>query len=183
MRVIAGKYKRRRLACPKGQTTRPVPDRLKESLFNILQPWLDQARVLDLCSGTGAMGIEALSRGAAWVTFVDSWDTAIETLKQNLRACGVESGYDILPRDVKLALQRLARLGERFDLVFFDPPYASDLYQPTLERLGEGELLKPGGLVLVMHHAKNALPDTYGKLRRWRQLKQGENILSFYVLD
>jgi len=183
MRVIAGKYKRRPLSCPRGQTIRPVPDRLKESLFSILQPWLEQAKVLDLCAGTGAMGIEALSRGAAWVTFVDSWETAIQTLRQNLTACGVDSGYDILPRDVRVALTRLARMEETFDFIFFDPPYASDLYQPVLEALGQGELLRPRGLVLVMHHAKNRLQETYGKLRRWRELKQGENILSFYILD
>lgn len=182
MRVIAGKYKRRQLSCPRGQAIRPVPDRLKESLFSVLEPWMDQAKVLDLCSGTGAMGIEALSRGAAWVTFVDSWATAIQTLQQNLNACGVESGYEILSRDAMVALKRLARLGETFNLVFFDPPYASDLYQPVLETLGRGELLTSGGMVLVMHHAKNPLPESYGKLRRWRQLKQGENILSFYIL-
>lgn len=183
MRVIAGRYKRRQLSCPRGHTIRPVPDRFKESVFSILQPWLEQARVLDLCAGTGAMGIEALSRGAVWATFVDSWDTAIRTVKHNLRACGVDSGYDVLASDVMAAINRLARLGDRFDLVFFDPPYASDLYQPVMETLGQGQLLPPGGLVLVMHHAKNRLPESYGKLRRFRQLKQGENVLSFYILD
>jgi 16S rRNA (guanine(966)-N(2))-methyltransferase RsmD len=152
-------------------------------VFSILQPELEQARVLDLCAGTGAMGIEALSRGAVWVTFVDSWDTAIRTLKQNLRSCGVDSGYDILADDVLVALNRLARWGETFDFIFFDPPYASDLYQPVMEVLGQGQLLKPSGLVLVMHHAKNRLPESYGKLRRARELRQGENILSFYILD
>lgn len=183
MRVIAGKYKRRRLTCPRGQAIRPVPDRLKESLFSILQARLKQARVLDLCAGTGAMGIEALSRGAAWVTFVESWPIAIQTLKRNLQTCGLEAGYAILPRDVLVALPCLAQERETFDLIFFDPPYASELYWPVMQMLGQGHLLNPGGLVLVMHHAKTPLPENWGKLRRIRQLKQGENILSFYLLD
>jgi 16S rRNA (guanine(966)-N(2))-methyltransferase RsmD len=183
MRVIAGQYKGRKLVAPKGQTTRPVPDRLKESLFSILQPWLEQARVLDLCSGTGAMGIEALSRGAAWATFVDTWEMAIQTLRQNLRACGVDSGYEIIHRDGMVALRRLAQAEERFDLIFFDPPYASDLYEPVLEELGRGRILHSNALVMVMHHAKNPLRAEYGKLRSWRELKQGENILGFYVMD
>ena len=183
MRVIAGKYKRRILAAPKGQTTRPVPDRLKESVFNILTPWLGEARVLDLCAGTGAMGIEALSRGASWATFVDSWDGAIKVLKQNLKNLGVDEGYDVMARDALTALNRLSQAGETFDFIFFDPPYASNLYQATLEELGRNALVTSGGQVLVMHHAKNALAEGYGRLRRGRQLQQGENILSFYIAD
>ncbi len=183
MRVIAGKYKRRKLSCPTGKTIRPVPDRLKESLFNILTPWIEGAKVLDLCSGTGAMGIEALSRGATWATFVDSWEIAIKTLRQNLQACGVESGYDIKTQDIQIALRRFAQSGETFDLIFFDPPYASELYQPVMETLGTGEILNGEGSVMVMHHAKNLLAESYGTLQRWRVLRQGENLLSFYVMD
>lgn len=183
MRVIAGQYKRRLLLAPKGHTTRPVPDRLKESLFSILQPWLQGARVLDLCSGSGAMGIEALSRGAAWVTFVDSSSDAIHVLKQNLKSLRIESCFAIFPCDVDLALKRLEQAGETFDLIFFDPPYASDLYSTTLPALGTAVLLNAGAMVMVMHHAKNRLAQTYGRLQRGRELRQGENRLSFYVLD
>ncbi len=183
MRVIAGRYKGRRLSCPRGQHIRPIPDRLKEALFNILGREVEGARVLDLCAGTGAMGIEALSRGAAWVTFVDSWRPAIECIQHNVRACGIDSGYDILARDARTALTRLSLRGETFHLVFFDPPYASSLYDDVLESLGRGGVVKPGGRVLVMHHAKRHLHSQYGRLRRYREVKQGENILSFYISD
>lgn len=183
MRVIAGRYKGRRLSCPKGQRIRPIPDRLKEALFNILGREVEGTRVLDLCAGTGAMGIEALSRGATWVTFVDSWRPAIECIKHNVRVCGIDSGYEILGRDVRIALVRLSLRGESFHLVFFDPPYASPLYDDVLDALGRGSLVKPGGRVLVMHHAKRRLHPQYGRLRHHREVKQGENILSFYISD
>lgn len=181
--MIAGQYKRRVLMAPRGHTTRPIPDRLKESLFSILQPWLPGARVLDLCSGSGAMGIEALSRGAAWVTFVDSSSEAIRALKHNLKSLRIESGFAIFSCDVDLALRRLEQAGETFDLVFFDPPYASDLYLTTLPMLGTAAVLNSGAIVMVMHHAKNCPAQTYGRLQRGRELRQGENQLSFYVLD
>jgi len=182
MRVIAGKYKGCRLKCLKGHTIRPAPDRLKEALFNILQPHIEDAAVLDLCSGTGSMGIEALSRGARQVTFVDSWSPAVNVLRENLRRCGIESDYQIMLGDALVALRRLASEGTTFDIIFFDPPYASDLYEPVLEFVGKGNSLRSNGLVIVMHHGKKHLAESYGKLHRVRTLKQGENILSFYQI-
>lgn len=182
MRVIAGKYKGRQLKCPKGLAIRPAPDRLKEALFNILQHQMDGAVVLDVCAGTGAMGIEALSRGAHRVMFVDSWPPAVEVLRENLRHCGVDSNYHILRRDALVALKHLTSEGARFDLVFFDPPYASELYESVMAVLGEGSLLHPDGLVIVMHHSKKTLAEEYGDTHRVRTVKQGENVLSFYAL-
>jgi 16S rRNA (guanine(966)-N(2))-methyltransferase RsmD len=179
--VIAGKYKGRPLHSPKGLTVRPMPDRLKESVFNVLQWRISGATVLDVCAGTGAVGIEALSRGADRVVFVDAWPTAVEALRQNLQRCRAEpSSYHIIVRDALAALRRLAAEGATFDIIFFDPPYASDLYESVMALVGDGALLRAESVVIVMHHSKKGLAERYGVLERGRALQQGENVLSFY---
>lgn len=182
MRVIAGIYRGRRLKGLSGRAVRPIPDRLKEALFNVLRPRLIGARVLDLCAGTGAVGIEALSRGARHVTFVERSRIVIAQLRQNLAACGIREGIEILQQDAARALEQLGRRGEAFDVIFFDPPYASELYEAVLERLARTpSVLAPEGILIVMHHAKRALAARYGEFERVRQLRQGENVLSFYA--
>lgn len=180
MRVIAGIYKGRRLKGPRGKEIRPTPDRLKESLFSILQPWVPGCRFLDVCAGTGSAGIEALSRGAAHVTFIERSRRGLELLRENLKLCGIESGFEIVPQDAVVALTRLIEAGERFDIIFFDPPYASTLYDPVLQLLSSQPLLTPDGVLIVMHHRQLTLDAHYGALQRYRELRQGENRLSFY---
>jgi len=182
VRVIAGVYKGRRLRGLSGREVRPTPDRLKESLFSILQPQLVGARFLDLCAGTGSVGIEALSRGARCVTFVERSRTVVEKLRENLATCGIREGIEILQQDAARALGHFEERGEAFDVIFFDPPYASALYEAVLERLARAsKVLAPEGVLVVMHHAKRALRPRYGELECVRQLRQGENVLSFYV--
>ena len=182
MRVIAGLYKGRRLKGLSGRAVRPTPDRLRESLFNILRPRLAGARFLDLCAGTGSVGIEALSRGARRVTFVERSPAVLVVLRQNLAACGIGDGIEILQQDAVRALERFSEQGEVFDVIFFDPPYASTLYDQVLESLARRPwVLAPDGVLIVMHHAKRALEPRYGELERVRQVRQGENVLSFYV--
>jgi 16S rRNA (guanine(966)-N(2))-methyltransferase RsmD len=181
MRVIAGIYKGRRLKGPRGQDIRPTPDRLKESLFSILQPRLPGCKFLDVCAGTGSAGIEALSRGTGHVTFIERSRGGLELLRANLKLCGIQSGFEIVPQDALTALTRLAEAGERFDIIFFDPPYASHLYAPALQLLSSQPVLESGGILIVMHHAKLRLDERYRTLRRSRELKQGENVLSFYL--
>ncbi|GBC77029.1 Ribosomal RNA small subunit methyltransferase D [bacterium HR08] len=165
-----------------GRAVRPIPDRLKEALFNVLRPRLIGARFLDLCAGTGAVGIEALSRGARYVTFVERSRIVIEQLRHNLAACGIREGIEILQQDAARALEQLGKRGEAFDVIFFDPPYASELYEAVLEQLARApSVLAPGGILIVMHHAKRALAARYGEFERVRQLRQGENVLSFYA--
>ncbi|HXF03944.1 MAG TPA: 16S rRNA (guanine(966)-N(2))-methyltransferase RsmD [Blastocatellia bacterium] len=183
MRVIAGRYKGRRLKSPPGLDVRPTPDRLKESLFNILQDRLPGSRFLDLCAGTGSAGIEALSRGATFVLFVERSRAAVAVLRENLRALNIIEGYDVYCGDALVALEQLIERGDRFDIVFFDPPYASNLYEPVMSCLGGGEVLAPGGILIVMHHRKMSLEPLYGVLERTRQVIQGENVLSFYVIS
>lgn len=180
MRVIAGIYGGRTLKSPPDSKTRPTSDRLRETLFNILAPHIgDDTRFLDLCAGTGAIGIEALSRGAAFVTFVDRSKRACALIEENLDRLGVpESQTDILGLDAENFTGREHKEG--WDIAFFDPPYDSD-YSLVLHEFGYRKpLLNNGGLLVVEHHAKKAVPDEVGDLRRWRILKQGDTWLSFY---
>jgi 16S rRNA (guanine(966)-N(2))-methyltransferase RsmD len=155
---------------------------LRETLFNILSPRIAETRFLDLCAGTGAVGIEALSRGAAFATFVDRSRKMCALVEANLDALGVpEVETDVVCREATDFLRRcIARKAEvAWDVVFFDPPYTQD-YRLVLELLGNKHLLSENGLVIAEHHAKAGLPEASGDLRRWRLLKQGESCLSFY---
>ncbi len=183
MRVIAGQYRGRVLKNPQGMQTRPTSDRLRETLFNVLAPRIGGVRFLDLCAGSGAVGIEAVSRGAAFVTFVDKSRKMCGLVEANLDLCGVpEEATEVVLGDAAEFVRRANTRGaESWDVVFFDPPYALD-YMPALEALASpaAMALAPGGLLVVEHHHKNALGDALGGIRRWRVLKQGDSALSFY---
>ena len=165
---------------------RPTSDRLRETLFNVIAPAITDARFLDLCSGSGAVGIEALSRGAAHGTFVDQARELCTLIKANLELCRIERSESLVIQAE--ALDYLRRFvakqpdsGKPWDIVFFDPPYASD-YQPVLNTLGAhaASLLTANGLVIVEHQHKNKLLEETGRLRRYRVLKQGDSALSCY---
>ena len=183
LRIIAGKYRGRKLKSPPSLQTRPTSDRLRETLFNILAPRVKGARVLDLCAGSGAVGIEALSRGAAHATFVDQSRRMCALIETNLEELGVDDDErEVVSSEVLAFLRRRAkRESPSFDIVFFDPPYASD-YEAVLDSLGEnkGCLLAEDGLVIVEHHKKKELKEEFGSLHRYRSLKQGDSCLSFY---
>ncbi len=163
--------------------TRPTSDRLRETLFNILAPRIKDARFLDLCAGSGAVGIEALSRGAAHAMFVDQSRPMCALIETNLGALNVEQDdFDVLAAEALEFLRRRVTQGsELFDLIYFDPPYAAD-YEMVLDCIGDHtkSLLKEDGRVLAEHSRKLDLNTEYGKLRRYRELKQGESCLSFY---
>lgn len=185
MRVIAGKFRSRTLVAPRGLDTRPTSDRLRETLFNVLAPRIEGAALLDLYAGSGAVGIEALSRGAEHVVFVEKATPAITAIRANLRSLGIRDGWYLEIRSAGASIKRLAEQGQSFDLVFLDPPYkAADEYALVLGLLG-GEyssLLARDAVVIVEHHRKQTLEDAYGKLRRYRLLVQGDAALSFYSL-
>ena len=177
--MIAGIYRGRVLKSPPDKRTRPTSDRLRETLFNVLAPRIsDDTRFLDLCAGTGAIGIEAISRGSAFVTFVDRSKRACALIEENLDKLGVpESQTDVINTDAANFTGR--DHAEGWDIIFFDPPYDSD-YALVLHELGSGAALNDGGVLIVEHHTKDRMPDETGNLRRWRILKQGETSLSFY---
>lgn len=201
MRVIGGNYRGRRIKTIAGADVRPTSDRLRETLFNILAPAIQGARFLDLCAGSGAVGIEALSRGAETVTMVENSRRAVAVIQENLRTLGAAGEVCIIKRDAIAALKQLDEelratavigvmptvgdglpksSGGKFDLVFFDPPYASDLYARVMRQLASGDLLHEESIVIAEHHAKKPPERQYGDLRLYREVKQGESVLAFY---
>lgn len=181
MRVIGGTYGGRILKSPADNKTRPTSDRLRETLFNILSPQItEDTRFLDLCAGSGAIGVEALSRGAAHVTFVDKSRRACALIEENLDILEVpETETDVQALSAENFTGRKHSIG--WDIVFFDPPYDTDYSVVLLEfATPESTLLNEGGVFIAEHRTKNPLPDLLGELRRWRLLKQGETSLSFY---
>ncbi len=182
MRVIAGTLRSRTLEAPAGMATRPTSDRLRETLFNVLAPRIEGARFLDLYSGSGAVGIEALSRGAAHVVFVEKAQHAIKALRANLGRLELTTGFRVVPGSVGPFLRK-PEAGARFDLIFLDPPYdAAHEYADTLGLLGgaAAAVLADAALVIAEHRRKELLDESYGSLLRTRLLKQGDAALSFY---
>lgn len=182
MRIIAGTFRSRQLKSPKNLKIRPTSDMLRETLFNILGPGVEGARFLDLFAGTGAVGIEAVSRGAAFVAFVESHGASARLIKENLALLQIAGGVRVMAADAlatitKLAEERLAP----FDFVFLDPPYANaDDYQEALKALGESPLISESSLVIAEHRKSSTLPEAIGKLRKFRVHPQGDAALSFY---
>ena len=186
MRVIAGTYRSRPLTAPEGLSTRPTSDRLRETLFNVLAPRIQGAAVLDLYAGSGAIGIEALSRQAASITFVERAAPALKILRANLERLSISSGYRIHYGSVVSYLRGPRSGAAEFDIVFLDPPYeAAEEYATVLNLLG-GEastFLAPGAVVIAEHHKKEKLESTYRALQRTRLLEQGDAALSFYAVN
>lgn len=183
MRIISGKFRGRQLKSPPSAQTRPTSDRLRETLFNVLAPRIEGARFLDLCAGTGAVGIEALSRGSQHVTFVDQSRKMCELIKANTSALGIdEEEFEVVNADASDYLRRHAKK-ERgpFDIIFIDPPYSSDYTLVNLISDTGGQLLTDDGVVIVEHHKKKELPEAFGSLKCYRTLKQGDSVLSFYA--
>jgi 16S rRNA (guanine966-N2)-methyltransferase len=166
-----------------GSITRPTSDRLRETLFNILAPWIDGSRFVDICAGSGAVGIEALSRGAIAVTFIEHSRAACAVIEANLSAVGAAECATIERRGASAALKSLDRASNQFDIAFFDPPYSSAIYPEVMTQLGSGNLIAPGGVVVVEHRAKLPPQSEYDKLHRFRELNQGESALAFYEIE
>jgi 16S rRNA (guanine966-N2)-methyltransferase len=185
MRVIAGTLRRRTLEAPAGMATRPTSDRLRETVFNVLAPRIEGARFLDLYAGSGAVGIEAVSRGAQNVIMVERAAPALKILRGNLEKLGLGGAVRVEPVSVRAFLKKLRpeSAGLAFDIVFLDPPYdAQDEYALALGMLGgdASRLLANDSVVVAEHRCKEKLEDKYGVLVRTRVLEQGDAALSFY---
>jgi 16S rRNA (guanine966-N2)-methyltransferase len=185
MRVIAGKYRSRVLRSLPGLDVRPTADRLRETLFNVLtagNPTALEGTVwFDLYAGTGAVGIEAMSRDASMVHFVESSGRSAELIRQNLASLGIEKGFQILKQDSIRALRGLESSGTVADFVFLDPPYdMKGAYLQTLEGLSKSQLLKPESIVIAEHQKKFDPGESFESLVRYRKLEQGDAALSFY---
>ncbi len=179
LRVIAGTLKGRRLKTPTWDGLRPTADSLRETLFNVLGPRLEGARVLDLYAGTGALGIEALSRGATEVTFVESDRRAAALVEENLGRCGVTGGYAIIRAAAARAIETLGGSAAitQFDIILLDPPYDAE---PSAALAGLDHLLAVTGVVVLEHGRRAVAPDRAGRLERTRDLTAGDSTLSFY---
>jgi 16S rRNA (guanine966-N2)-methyltransferase len=184
MRVIAGKFKSRRLNAPAGMETRPTSDRLRETLFNVVSPQVAESTWLDMFAGTGAVGIEALSRGARMVYFVEASAKAARVIRQNLGALKVEDGFEIIERETALALRMLDSQAVSCDFCFLDPPYRKmGDYEQVLGFLSQSQIIGPGSTVIAEHDKHFDPGDMFGALRRQRKLQQGDAVLSFYRLS
>ena len=182
MRVVAGRQKGRRLKEPEGQDLRPTSARVREALLAILAHRTQDARVLDLYAGTGALGIEALSRGARQAVFVDNHVAATRVLRENVARCGHDEQCVVITQDVETFLASPPSFGEppAFDIVFVDPPYhATDLGR-LLERLDLSGKIAAQGMVILEHFFKYAVPSRIGALTQTRQSRYGDTILTFY---
>jgi 16S rRNA (guanine966-N2)-methyltransferase len=180
LRVISGEARGRRLRTPADDIIRPTADRTKETLFQIIAAEVPEARVLDLFAGTGNLGIEALSRGARWVLFVDAAKEAVTIIRENLSLVNFDHRSEVWQEDVFSALARLKRIGDRFDLVFSDPPYEHQLVERPLHLLAHGDLIEENGLVVVEHHRNDPLSRRVATLRMSDERRFGDTVLSFF---
>lgn len=183
VRVIAGKYRSRTLRSLKGQALRPTSDRLRETLFNVLGPAITGSTFVDLYAGTGAVGIEAISRGARQAIFAEQHAPAAVLIRKNLESLGIDAEAEVLGMNVMRAIERLEAKKMHAQFIFLDPPYAADIeYETALDALGESPLVAPDGRVIVEHLGKRSLPERVGDLELARVLEQGDAALSFYKL-
>jgi 16S rRNA (guanine(966)-N(2))-methyltransferase RsmD len=179
-RIIGGAGKGRRLRTAAGEATRPTGARVRQSLFDMLAPRIPGCRFLDAFAGSGGVGLEALSRGAGRVVLVERSAAAFEAARDNARAlAGAGGEVQVFRQEARTALEGLADQGRQFDVIYLDPPYASDLYEPLLELAGD-RLLAPGGVAVAEHFHKRALPERIGALVRTRRKRVGDHCLSFY---
>ena len=181
MRIVAGAFGGRRLNTPRGLKIRPTSDRVREAIFSIIAPHLAEARVLDLFAGTGALGLEALSRGAAHVVFVDENPGAIRLIRANAALCGAGGRATVVEAPVERALRRMSTIETSFDLVFLDPPYGQGLVEKTFPHLTE--VTHSGTLAVAEHHVKDILPDAVGAWMKSRERRYGDTAVSFYLKD
>jgi len=183
MRISAGEHRGRQLRSPRGTKTRPTSDRLRQALFNALGARIQGARVLDLFAGTGAVGLEALSRGASTATFVEVDRRAVASLRTNLTILNLAGRARVVVAEVLPTLARLQAGGEVFDCIFLDPPYAGDLPARCMETLAHGGLLSENALLVAQTFHKTALPDRVGNLRQTWRRRHGESNLTFYAKE
>lgn len=180
MRIIGGKYRGRKIGFPKSPHIRPTQDRIREALFNVLAPGISGVNALDLFAGSGAFGLEALSRGAKNVTFVDNNFKCIRIIKENLRNIDIENRAKILKMDAFRAIKKLSETGNKFDIIFLDPPYYKGLSKKTLISLNQYDILSHTNIIVVEHSKRDTLPYNINNIIFFKQKRFGDTVLSFY---
>lgn len=182
MRIIAGDARGKQIEAPHGLDTRPVTDKIRQALFNIWQFRIPDASFLDLFSGSGSMGLEALSRHASHVVMVEKGKEAADVIRRNLKACHFTGrNVQLLQQDVFDAIQALKARGETFDLIYLDPPYTVDeIFHPVMDALGDAALLSEGGEVVIRTRKEKTMHDQYGQLKKYREKTWGISTAHFY---
>jgi len=181
LRVIGGTARGVPLKSPDPKNTRPTMDRTKESLFNILMPYISDARVLDLFSGSGSLGIESLSRGAKEAVFVDNSKNCRNIIIENLKKTRLEDRSTVIAMDVTKAIKLLSSRNAKFDIIFMDPPYNMNFIAKTIQNIVEFDIIAEEGILACEHHVDEPAPDSIGSLTKVRTKEYGETIYSFYV--
>ena len=183
MRVISGSARGLKLKTPKNEDIRPTTDRVKESLFNIISNYIIDSNILDLFSGTGSLGIEALSRGAMKCVFVDISKDSMSIIKDNIEKARLNDKSETMITDYVGAINKLSSRNEKFDVIFMDPPYYKNIFIPALEKINSAKILKEDGIIVVEHDSKDKLPDNIGNIIKDRDKKYGNTTLSFYIWE
>ena len=180
MRVIAGEFRGRRLDRIEGMDIRPTSDKVKEALFSILGDTIIDSVFLDLFGGTGGIGIEALSRGAKHVVFIDANIKSIKVLKGNLDNLNIKDNAEVFHTDYTTAIGKLYKFKKQFDIIFIDPPYRAGMAQNALEAIDKNPILTQTGLIVVEHDSGEDMPQSIGRLNKYRIKKYGNTTLAFY---
>lgn len=180
LRVISGEAKGHKLKTLKSNLTRPTSDKVKESVFNIIAPIIFDKDVLDLFAGTGSVGIEALSRGARRAVFVDKSRECYHIIKENLSHTKLTERAEVYAMDVCGVLIKLSQKGDKFDIIFLDPPYGKDFVGETLACIANTNILKPDTLIIAEHDIEDVVPESVGTLSNFRRQKYGDTIISIY---
>lgn len=183
MRVISGKVRGLKLNTPKNEDVRPTTDRVKESLFNMINPYIMESNVLDLFAGTGSLGIECLSRGANNCVFVDVSKESISIVKSNIKKARVENESTVLNLDFKDAIGRLKVQGNKFDVIFMDPPYYKNMFIDALLKIDDTSLLNEDGIIVIEHDSKDVFPESIGRLEKTKDKKYGNTTITFYKME
>jgi len=183
VRVLAGELKGQRLTTPRGRTTRPTADQVRIACLDTLMPFLDAGPFLDLFAGAGGVGIEALSRGAPSAVFVEQDGAALRALRDNVERLDLRDRARVVRSEAARAVEELGAAGERFAIVFLDPPYDSPRSAPALEAVAAADILIPGAVVVIQHGTKTPPPESPGALTRWKARRFGETTLTFFRSD
>ncbi|MBU5677374.1 16S rRNA (guanine(966)-N(2))-methyltransferase RsmD [Alkaliphilus sp. MSJ-5] len=182
MRVISGKARGHALKAPQGLNTRPTADRVKESIFNIVQSKLYGSIVIDLFAGSGNLGIESLSRNASKAYFIDNNKNSIQSIRENLKKTNLGNSSIVIQMDVLSAIKKLSTQGVKANIIFLDPPYSKGFVAPTLEDIFSFEILQSDGIVVVEHNKTDEIPESVHNLQKYRTNNYGDVAVSFYEL-
>lgn len=180
MRIITGIAKGRAIKAPEGENTRPTSDRVKESLFNIISKKIYGARVLDMFSGTGNLGLEAISRGAEVCTFIENSNNTYKVLSMNVESLGFVSNSELYKGDAFNVLERLGRNNKKYDIIFLDPPYSMGLVEKSIKRINELMILEKNGIIISECDEKDIIPENIYDIKVYRVEKYGRTKIHFW---